>query len=111
MNILSKLHSVIGDADLKIGFMPDTPDNLSALFEYGSSPPLHSFGGGMDITENVQLRCRGNDSYEIISALAERLNHYSDAEISIIQTTSVIDIGRDSKKRQEYTVNFRIIHL
>lgn len=107
MNILDKLYSILGDDNIKLGFLPDSPDDLSALFEYGGSPPVHSFGG-MDVIRNVQLRARGENSYETVSGLAEKLNGYHDTEISVIQTTAILDIGRDEKMRQEYTVNFKI---
>lgn len=107
MNILDKLSSVLNDNTIKLGYLPDAPDDISVLTEYSGSPPSHSFGG-MDITENVQLRTRGTNSYERISAIAGKLNRYSDSDISVIQTTNILDIGRDAKGRQEYTVNFKI---
>lgn len=108
MNILDKLHQVLGSsASIKLGYFPDEPDDLSALTEYNGSPPVHSFGG-TDITENIQLRSRGSNSYETISSLAATLNGYCDGEISVIQVSSVLDIGRDDKGRQEYTCNFKI---
>lgn len=109
MNILDKLHQVLGNSpDIKLGYLPDEPDDLSVLTEYSGSPPLHSFGS-TDITYNVQLRSRGTNSYETISSLAEVLNGYADEEISVIQVSSVLDIGRDDKGRQEYTCNFKIL--
>ncbi len=109
MNILDKLWQILGsDPDIKLGYLPDEPDDLSVLTEYSASPPVHSFSG-TDFTENVQLRSRGADSYETISSLAAALNGYCDEEISVIQVSSVLDIGRDDKGRQEYTCNFRII--
>ena len=107
MNILDKIYSIIGDETVKLGFLPDFPDDLSSVFEFSGSPPVHSFGG-MDVIENIQLRTRGAESYEKISGFAAILNGYNDPEISIIQTTAILDIGRDDKKRQEYTVNFKI---
>ena len=109
MNILDKLSDVLGDSSIKLGFLPHEPDELSALTEYPGSPPEHSFGG-TDFTSNVQLRCRGENSYSRISSLAAALNGFCDGEIAVIQTSSVLDIGRDHKGRQEYTVNFRITH-
>lgn len=109
MNILDKLHQVLGSSpDIKLGYLPDEPNDLSVLTEYSGSPPSHSFGG-TDFTANVQLRSRGADSYETISSLAEALNGFADGDISVIQVSSVLDIGRDDKGRQEYTCNFRII--
>lgn len=110
MNILDKLSTILNDNTIKLGYLPDTPDDISVLREYSGNPPSHSFGG-MDITDNVQLRTRGIDSYERISAIAAKLNRCSDSEISVIQATNILDVGRDAKGRQEYTVNFRIIHL
>lgn len=107
MNILDKLGAVLNDSTVKLGFLPDFPDDLSVLTEYRGSPPVHSFGG-TDIVENVQLRCRGERSYEKISAFTGKLNRCSDTEISVIQETAILDIGRDDKQRQEYTVNFKI---
>ena len=87
MNILDKLGAVLNDSTVKLGFLPDFPDDLSVLTEY---------------------RCRGERSYEKISAFTDKLNRYSDTEISVIQETAILDIGRDDKQRQEYTVNFKI---
>lgn len=108
MNILDKLYEVLDRNDIKLGYLPDEPDDISVLTEYPGSPPSHSFGG-TDFTHNVQLRSRGENSYTTISSLAEALNGFRDGEISVVQASSVLDIGRDSKGRQEYTCNFRII--
>ena len=83
-------------------------DELSVLTEYSGSPPSHFFGS-TDFTHNVQLRSRGENSYETISSLAAALNGFRDGEISVTQVSAVLDIGRDAKGRQEYTCNFRII--
>lgn len=106
-NILDKLYSVLNDSTVKLGYLPDTPDDLSVLTEYTGSPPSHSFGG-IDIIKNIQLRTRGADSYERISDIADKLHNYCDSEISVIQSTDILDIGFDDKGRQEYTVNFKI---
>ena len=52
INILDKLGAVLNDSTVKLGFLPDFPDDLSVLTEYRGSPPVHSFGG-TDIVENV----------------------------------------------------------
>ena len=109
MNILDKLYSILRSDDLKLGYLPDTPDELTVITEYAGGSASRSFGSS-DITENVQLRTRGAGAYDKISALAEKLDGYYDKDISVFQTSPVLDIGRDSKGRQEYTVNFKIIH-
>jgi hypothetical protein len=47
------------------------------------------------------------------AALAQMLNRYHDKNVSILQTSAVLDIGRDdnSPQRQEYTVNFTVRRL
>lgn len=110
MNILDKLWQVLGSSpDIKLGYLPDEPDELSVLTEYSGSPPSHFFGS-TDFTHNVQLRSRGENSYETLSSLAAVLNGCRDGEISVIQVSPVLDIGRDAKGRQEYTCNFKIIN-
>jgi hypothetical protein len=107
MNVLDKLASVIDMPDVKKGFMPDKPDRLIALFEYSGRPPDHAFGC-TDITQSVQVRTRGISAYADAEAVASVLNRYFDGEISVIQSTPVLDIGYDNAQRQEYTVNFEI---
>lgn len=110
MNILDKVYSILGDPAVKMGFMPDSPDTITCLFEYNASPVSHYFGG-TDIVQNVQVRCRGDtqeSAYSAAENAAKKLNMYNDTEVSILQSSPILDIGRDSKLRQEYTVNFTI---
>ena len=95
------------------GFLPDKPDTAIALFEYEANPPDHTFGA-TDFVEGVQVRTRALNA-AAARALAEtaagKLNRYKDADIiSCLQTTPILDIGRDGSnpQRQEYTVNFTI---
>ena len=105
MNILDKIAEILKDDTVKLGYLPDTPDDVTAVFEYQGGQPFHSFGN-TDFTENIQVRTRGTNSYAKAKGIALALNNYTDENISIIQTTPVFDIGRDSHERQEYTVNF-----
>jgi len=110
MNILDKVKTVLNMPDVKLGFMPDSPDAVIILFEYQPPPPEHHFGG-TDFIQNVQARIRDTtaaEAYAKAKTVAEKLNRYSDAEISVLQSTPILDIGRDEKLRQEYTVNFEI---
>lgn len=115
MNILDKIASVLSLPELKLGYMPDKPDTLTALYEYDAAPPEHHFGGA-DFVHGVQARCRSLNSAEAYSAarrIADAIGRYHDDEISIIQATPILDIGRDDANppRQEYTVNFKIRRL
>lgn len=112
MNILDKIATISGMSGAKLGFMPDKPDAMFGLFEYSGSPPEHSFGSTNHI-HNVQVRTRDKTAataYAKAEAAANALNRYHDGEISILQTSSILDIGKDTANppRQEYTVNFEI---
>ncbi|MPW25948.1 hypothetical protein GC105_09110 [Alkalibaculum sp. M08DMB] len=112
MNILDKIKSVLDMPDVKLGYLPDKPDGVTALFEYQGSPPDHHFTG-TDIIENVQVRTRDTTSaaaYAKAKAVVSILNRYHDNEISVLQSTPILDIGYDNAnpQRQEYTVNFEI---
>lgn len=115
MNILDKLSAVLNLPGLKLGYMPEKPDTIAALFEYDAAPPEHYFGG-VDFVHGVQARCRSLNSAEAYGTarrVADALNRFYDGEISVIQTTPILDIGRDGANppRQEYTVNFKIRRL
>ena len=105
MNILDKIAEILKDNTVKLGYLPDTPDDVTAVFEYQGGQPSHSFGI-TDFTENIQIRTRGENSYAKAREFSLILDNYTDENISIIQITPVFDIGRDSHGRQEYTVNF-----
>ncbi|MDE5946338.1 MAG: minor capsid protein [Oscillospiraceae bacterium] len=107
MNILDKIADILKDDTVKLGYLPDKPDDITAIFEYQGGQPSHSFRH-TDFTENIQIRTRGSNSYAKAQEIALILDNYTDKNISIIQITSVFDIGRDSHERQEYTVNFKI---
>jgi hypothetical protein len=106
---------VLGDGNIFLGYLPSTPDNVTALFEYGGSRPIYSFGNINEVY-NVQLRVRDLfpvDAYEQITYLDNIINRYSDGEVSIIRTTAILDIGKDNHnpQRHEYTANYKVINL
>lgn len=115
MNILDKIKSVLNLPDVKLGYMPDKPDTVIGLFEYSGTPPNHHFGG-TDFIDNIQVRCRADNSataYNLAKQVSNKLNRYHDKDISVIQSTPILDIGYDnaSPQRQEYTINFTIRRL
>lgn len=122
MNILDELMAnpgivalaaeAIGDKADFFGYLPDKPDTAIGLFEYNASPPEHSFGD-TEFPHGVQARCRALDAttaFEIAAAVSNIFNRYHDSTISILQTSPILDIGRDAANppRQEYTINFTI---
>lgn len=110
MNILDKVYDILGMQNVKMGYMPDKPDSMIGLYEYPARPPDHSFGK-TDITHCVQARCRAesaSDAYALAVSVSSALNRHHDITCCILQSTTILDIGRDSEGRQEYTVNFEI---
>ena len=114
MNILDIVAPLL-PVPVKKGFMPAEPDDCVAIFEYSAPPPVHSFGH-TDILHGLQVRSRSlaaDTAHKAALACAETLNRYQDGEISILQTTPVLDIGYDNanRARAEYTVNFTVRRL
>lgn len=112
MNILDKLAAIPGLEGAHLGMQPAKPDACITLFEYPGAPPKHHFGG-MDIIHSVQVRTRDTTAaaaYAQAQGAAAILARYSDVEISVIQSTAILDIGVDDHKtpRHEYTVNFEV---
>lgn len=113
MNILEKIQQVLDMPNIKLGDMPNKPDEMIGLFEYSATPPEHSFSG-TDFMHNVQVRTRAfasTSAYITAQRVVDRLNRYQDNQISILQATAILDIGRDSERRQEYTINFTVRRL
>lgn len=113
MNILDKLSTILPGAYL--GVMPDTPDTVTAIFEYESEPPKHSFDR-TDISHGIQARTRAATSaqaYALAKTAQSTLNRFTDSEISVLQTTPILDIGVDEHNppRHEYTINFLVRRL
>lgn len=112
MNILDKLAMVLNKPNVVMGFMPAKPDAVIALFEYNPPPPDHSFDK-TNYSHNVQVRVRDTTAaaaYATCEAVANLLDRYHDDEISVLQSTAILDIGMDNNNppRQEYTVNFTV---
>ncbi|MDR0884719.1 MAG: minor capsid protein [Oscillospiraceae bacterium] len=108
MNVLDVIAAVLGGTVYK-GYLPPEPDTCLSLFEYGGETLVNYFGGGQMIPHGIQARARSPDAqtaYNMAEAAAQTLNGYCADDLSVSQTTPVLDIGRDDKQRQEYTVNF-----
>jgi hypothetical protein len=112
MNVLEKIDDILQMDNVYLGLLPDKPDTCIALFEYSATPPTHSFNA-TDYTENVQARTRASswqEAYELALQVGNKLNRYTDREISILASSGILDIGQDGANppRREYTINFKI---
>ena len=110
--IATRINEAFGDIEISSGYMPDKPDTVIGLFEYDATPPEHFFGVST-FPQNIQARVRALDAgtaFNIAKAVSVVLNRYHDSTISILQNSTILDIGRDAANppRQEYTVNFTI---
>lgn len=102
--------------DLFIGYMPDKPDNLICLFEYGGSPP-DIVSGVDEENPSFQVRVR-NTNYSAartkIESVVNVLHRIANETIndtfylSIFANQSPASIGRDANNRAEIVVNFRV---
>ncbi|MCL2531585.1 MAG: hypothetical protein FWE40_05460 [Oscillospiraceae bacterium] len=111
MNILDIVMPLLPVPVIK-GHMPALPDDCVGIVEYNPPPPDHYFDGTRFL-HNVQVRSRSltaATAYEAAEACAKALNRHEDMQVSILQTSAVLDIGRDGANpaRQEYTVNFTV---
>ena len=99
---------------MKLGHLPAKPDALIALFEYDDGSGVENFlGGSLDASDAVQVRIRdlsASLAYQTAESIQNILCGYHDNEISITQTSKILDIGHDdaNPQRQEYTINFKI---
>jgi len=101
--------------DIFYGFMPDTPDNCIALFEYAGSPPDLHWDGEYP---GLQVRVR-NKSYaagrEKIEQAKNTLHGLTEQTLGttryllIKAKQSPESLGRDANNRTEWVVNFTII--
>jgi hypothetical protein len=110
MNVLDIVADVLDGTAFK-GFIPPEPDACLALFEYSGDPVVNYFTGTQTVPHGVQVRARSpnaQNAYQMANTAAQALNGYCAAGISVSQKTAVLDIGRDDKQRQEYTVNFTV---
>lgn len=102
--------------DIFIGVMPDTPDDCLVLNEYGGEAP--DLIGTYVERPNCQVRVR-NDEYTTgrakCASVIEALHTLGDTTLSgtrylwVQARQSPIYLGRDEKKRHEWSVNFAVV--
>lgn len=116
MNILDKIKGILSTESLYLGIIPAKPDDVVAFFEYDTGAGLEHHFDRTDIAQGLQLRVRGSDAltaYSKAKSIVSQLSRYKDADISITQTSPVLDIGFDGNNppRREYTANFTVRRL
>lgn len=99
--------------------MPDSPNNLITLFYGVGLDPLHSLGKQQPIVNNpaIQIRVRHTSAevalewIENIKSILDGLTNQTinnNVYYSISQQGDVLPLGRDSKGRIEFTINFMV---
>lgn len=106
--------------DLFMGFLPDKPDNLVALFEYAGDPMEMTMGSGGSVLERpgLQVRVR-NTSYSAaktkIEDVVDELHGLANETLSnktyllIKANQSPESLGLDASFRSEFVVNFSVL--
>lgn len=110
--------SLVFGSNLFCDFLPDNPDLCVAVFAYGGPGPERNYDQGVTYdSPYVQVRVRSSfNDYEIGRTLAENIVktlHGLHGEITngttylgIWASSDVAYIGRDERKRPEWTANF-----
>ena len=103
---------------VQYGQMPDEPDNITLLNLYGGNNPTRSLGKAKPMIRQPQIQVRvRNTSYfnsiNLIESHIETLQsisgEYGNKEImKISQIGDIMPLGRDTKNRYEFTINFTI---
>jgi hypothetical protein len=101
--------------DIFIGDQPDAPNNVITIYRTGGSNPAHAFDRKEFEMPTFQIRVRSfryengmkkcNDIKDILDGVSEIFindNRYLD----IFQQGDILAIGKDSRKRHEFTINF-----
>lgn len=101
---------------IQYGQMPDTPDNITTLNFYGGNTPTRSLGKSKPTIREpyFQVRVRNTSYFNCISTIEKHIEvlesisgEYGRKKITkVSQTGDIIPLGRDSKNRYEFTINF-----
>lgn len=102
--------------EVTYGQMPDSPDNVTTLNFYGGNTPTRSLGKSKPTVREpyIQVRVRNTSYFNSISLIEKHIEtlesisgEYGNKTITkLSQTSDVIPLGRDSKNRYEFTINF-----
>ena len=110
MSVLSEVETLLTTvANLFIGSMPSTSDNVVCLYNTGGY--ARSMSGTFVEEPTFQVMVR-NTSYEAGEALCETiaalLHGKSTTHLLMVeQQSEVLDLGRDENSRSEFSIKFR----
>lgn len=100
------------------GQMPDEPDNITVLNFYGGNTPTRSLGKAKPTIREpyIQIRVRNTSYFNCISLIEKHISILESLSgdfggktiTKLTQSSDIIPIGRDTKNRYEFTINFII---
>lgn len=115
--MLEAIGSKLSDK-IQYGQMPDSPDNVTTLNFYGGNTPTRSLGKAKPTIREpyIQVRVRNTSYFNSISTIEKYIEvletisgEYGGKMITkVSQTGDIVPLGRDSKNRYEFTINFVI---
>lgn len=117
MSLTADIKTLLTSIDPNVfrGSMPDSPDNVICLYDTGGYNPTDTKDGREYERPTFQVKIR-NISYDAGYAIAEKvkdaLHLVRDKNINghfyseIKQMTDILSLGKDTKERSEFTVNF-----
>ena len=103
---------------VQYGQMPDEPDNITLLNFYGGNNPTRSLGKAKPMIRQpqIQVRVRNKSYFNSVSLIDKHIEtlqsisgEYGNKDImKISQVGDIMPLGRDTKGRYEFTINFTI---
>lgn len=120
MSLLVDIASLLtAESNIYYGDLPDTPDNVIALYPTGGFDSFHTLGTQAPSHENPTLQIRLRDSsYANGISRAEAIKDVLDGKtsttinsnnyISIFMIGDINQLARDSWNRANFTLNFQI---
>lgn len=115
VDLKTKLTSIT--SDIYLNDIPDTPDNMIALFNAGGDESLHAMDQITSEVMMLQTRVRhtiGSDALRWCYLIQEQLDGMhtetinSNLYLSVFQTSDILNLGKDDRGRSRYSVNFRV---
>ena len=101
---------------VQYGQMPDTPDNITILNFYGGNTPTRSLGKAKPTIREpyIQVKVRNTSYFNCISLIEKHISILESLSgdiggktiTKLTQSSDIIPIGRDTKNRYEFTINF-----
>jgi hypothetical protein len=117
--------SMAGSSDLPmvaVGYLPDTPDSVVALYDYEGRPDFRNMEGETREHHNVQVRVRAVD-YPTARAAAfsiqDELDKIRNREVTLLdqvvilknasrKTSGIKSLGADDRQRCSVVTNFKL---